>query len=163
VRTTGYYVVKIPKTIYSFFCRNRFEHEANDNDYYGIPTRSSMKAGIPLRCTLRKGATEMPVTEQDVMSALKSCYDPEIPVNIVDLGLIYNVKFDPAPEDKQDVSVEMTLTAQGCPEHVNISMQVKSRLEQLPGIRNAAVNVVWSPPWTPERLSPDARKQLGIE
>jgi metal-sulfur cluster biosynthetic enzyme len=57
----------------------------------------------------------------------------------------------------------MTLTAQGCPEHVNISAQVKSRLEQLPGIRNVAVNVVWSPPWTPERLSPDARKQLGIE
>ena len=105
----------------------------------------------------------MPVTEQDVMSALKSCYDPEIPVNIVDLGLIYRVKFDPAPEDKQDVVVDMTLTAQGCPEHVNISMQVKSRLEQVPGIRNAAVNVVWSPPWTPERLSPDAKKQLGIE
>ncbi|HTT22253.1 MAG TPA: metal-sulfur cluster assembly factor [Candidatus Sulfotelmatobacter sp.] len=105
----------------------------------------------------------MPVTEQDVMSALKSCYDPEIPVNIVDLGLIYSVKFDPAPDDKQDVSVDMTLTAQGCPEHVNISMQVKSRLEQLPGIRNVAVNVVWSPPWTPDRLSSDARKQLGIE
>ncbi|HWZ79496.1 MAG TPA: metal-sulfur cluster assembly factor [Candidatus Sulfotelmatobacter sp.] len=105
----------------------------------------------------------MPVTEQDVMSALKSCYDPEIPVNIVDLGLIYGVKFDPAPDDKQDVSIDMTLTAQGCPEHVNISMQVKSRLEQLPGIRSAAVNVVWTPPWTPERLSPDAKKQLGIE
>ena len=115
----------------------------------------------------------MPVTEEDVLSALKSCYDPEIPVNIVDLGLIYKVNFAPAAtdgpdqngadKDKQDVSVDMTLTAQGCPEHVNISMQVKSRLEQLPGIRNAAVNVVWTPPWTPERLSPDARKQLGIE
>jgi metal-sulfur cluster biosynthetic enzyme len=103
----------------------------------------------------------MPVTEQDVLSALKSCYDPEIPVNIVDLGLIYKVDFTPAETEKQDVSVDMTLTAQGCPEHVNISMQVKSRLEQLPGIRNVAVNVVWTPPWTPERLSPDARKQLG--
>jgi len=107
----------------------------------------------------------MPVTEQDVFSALKSCYDPEIPVNIVDLGLIYNVNLAtvPSEQDKQDVTVEMTLTAQGCPEHVNISAQVKSRLEQLPGIRNAAVTVVWTPPWTPERLSPDARKQLGIE
>ena len=108
----------------------------------------------------------MPVTEQDVLSALKSCYDPEIPVNIVDLGLIYNVNFAPADgdkDDKQDVTVEMTLTAQGCPEHVNISAQVKSRLEQLQGIRNAAVNVVWTPPWTPERISPEARKQLGIE
>jgi metal-sulfur cluster biosynthetic enzyme len=105
----------------------------------------------------------MPVTEQDVISALKSCYDPEIPVNIVDLGLIYKVNFETVEEDKQDVAIEMTLTAQGCPEHVNISMQVKSRLEQLPGIRNAAVNVVWTPPWTPERLSPEAKKQLGID
>jgi metal-sulfur cluster biosynthetic enzyme len=114
-----------------------------------------------------------PVTEQDVLSALKSCYDPEIPVNIVDLGLIYTVNFDPVESDtpeqdtpeqvKQDVTVAMTLTSQGCPEHVNISAQVKSRLEQLPGIRNAAVNVVWTPPWTPERLSPEAKKQLGIE
>jgi metal-sulfur cluster biosynthetic enzyme len=125
--------------------------------------RYEMKLHASPRCTLNTGAASMPVTEQDVMSALKSCYDPEIPVNIVDLGLIYGVKFDPAPDDKQDVSIDMTLTAQGCPEHVNISMQVKSRLEQLPGIRNAAVNVVWSPPWTPERLSPDAKKQLGIE
>ncbi len=105
----------------------------------------------------------MSVTEQDVLSALRSCYDPEIPVNIVDLGLIYNVSFAAADDNKQDVTVEMTLTAQGCPEHVNISAQVKSRLEQLPGIRSAQVNVVWTPPWTPERLSADARKQLGIE
>jgi metal-sulfur cluster biosynthetic enzyme len=105
----------------------------------------------------------MPVTEQDVLSALRSCYDPEIPVNIVDLGLIYNVSFAASDDGKQDVTVDMTLTAQGCPEHVNISAQVKSRIEQLPGIRSAQVNVVWTPPWTPERLSADARKQLGIE
>ena len=55
------------------------------------------------------------LTEDEVLSALKQCYDPEIPVNIVDLGLIYGVRFDPAPEEKQDVTVEMTLTAQGCP------------------------------------------------
>jgi metal-sulfur cluster biosynthetic enzyme len=109
----------------------------------------------------------MPITEQDVLSALKSCYDPEIPVNIVDLGLIYSVNVSPTPDDvdkdKQDVTVDMTLTAQGCPEHVNISAQVKSRIEQLPGVRNVNVNVVWTPAWTPERLSPDARKQLGID
>jgi metal-sulfur cluster biosynthetic enzyme len=103
------------------------------------------------------------VTEAEVLSALKQVYDPEIPVNIVDLGLIYGMKFEPAPEDKQDVAVDITLTAQGCPAHVTISEQVKARVEQLPGIRNASVNVVWTPPWTPERLSADARKQLGIE
>lgn len=102
------------------------------------------------------------VTEDEVIGALKQCYDPEIPVNIVDLGLIYGVKFEPV-EDKQDVTIDMTLTSQGCPAHVTISEQVKARLEQLPGIRNAAVNVVWTPPWSPERISPDARKQLGIE
>ena len=105
----------------------------------------------------------MPVTQEEVLSALKQCYDPEIPVNIVDLGLIYDVRFEPAPEDKQDVTIDMTLTAQGCPAHVQIGEQVKSRLESLPGIRVVNVNVVWSPPWTPERLSADARKQLGIE
>jgi len=103
------------------------------------------------------------VTQDDVLSALKQCYDPEIPVNIVDLGLIYSIQFQTAPEDRQDVTVEMTLTAQGCPAHVTISEQVKARVEQLPGVRNATVNVVWNPPWSPERLSPDARKQLGIE
>jgi metal-sulfur cluster biosynthetic enzyme len=103
------------------------------------------------------------VTQDEVLGALKQCYDPEIPVNIVDLGLIYNIQFQTAPEERQDVTVEMTLTAQGCPAHVTISEQVKARVEQLPGVRNATVNVVWNPPWGPERLSPDARKQLGIE
>ncbi|MGH9529225.1 MAG: metal-sulfur cluster assembly factor [Terriglobales bacterium] len=109
----------------------------------------------------------MAITQDDVLNALKQCYDPEIPVNIVDLGLIYEIRFDTVPGDvpeaQQDVAVDMTLTAQGCPEHVNISAQVKARIEQLPGVRNVDVNVVWTPPWSPERLSPDARKQLGIE
>ena len=107
------------------------------------------------------------VTQDEVFSALKQCYDPEIPVNIVDLGLIYGVRFEPIADtqekEQQDVTVDMTLTSQGCTAHVMIGEQVKSRLEQLPGIRTAKVNVVWNPPWTPDRISPDARKQLGIE
>ena len=97
------------------------------------------------------------------MIALRDCYDPEIPVNIVDLGLIYGVKFDPAEGEKQDVTIDLTLTSQGCPAHVSIGEQIKSRLLRLPGVRTANVNVVWNPPWTPERISADARKQLGIE
>ncbi len=125
-----------------------------------LPQRSEF---VDERCKLRaRGVPSCQSPNKNVLSALKSCYDPEIPVNIVDLGLIYKVNFEPAADDKQDVTIEMTLTAQGCPEHVNISAQVKSRLEQLPGIRNAAVNIVWTPPWTPERLSVDARRQLGI-
>ena len=111
----------------------------------------------------------MPVTEEDVMTALKDCYDPEIPVNIVDLGLIYGVRITPEsvpelpPQTRHDVEVEMTLTAPGCPAHTQISQQVKDRIEQLPGVNSATVNVVWSPPWTPERLSQAARQKLGIE
>jgi len=105
----------------------------------------------------------MTLTEEEVLSALKQCYDPEIPVNIVDLGLIYGVRFEEAPAGEKDVSIDMTLTAQGCPAHVEIGQQVKARVEQLPGVRNVVVNVVWNPPWTPERLSADARKQLGID
>ncbi len=104
----------------------------------------------------------MAVTEEEVRSALRQCYDPEIPVNIVDLGLIYGIRLASAG-GQQDVAIDMTLTAQGCPAHVEIGQQVKARVEQLPGVRNVTVNVVWNPPWTPERLSADARKQLGIE
>jgi len=103
------------------------------------------------------------ITQEDVLTALKDCYDPEIPVNIVDLGLIYDVRFEPAPNDQQDITVDMTLTAQGCPAHVMIGEQVKARLQQIPGVRAGNVNVVWNPPWSPERLSPAARKQLGID
>ena len=108
----------------------------------------------------------MPVTREDVLNALKDCYDPEIPVNIVDLGLIYEIKVEPDPfhpESRQNITVEMTMTSPGCPSHVEISRQVKDRIEQMPGVTSAEVNLVWNPPWGPERLSAAAREQLGIE
>lgn len=108
----------------------------------------------------------MAVTQDEVLTALKECYDPEIPVNIVDLGLIYNVLLEPAvPQagEKQAVTIDLTLTSPGCPAHTMISEQVKTRLMQIPGVESAVVNVVWTPQWTPERLSEAARKQLGIE
>ncbi len=108
----------------------------------------------------------MALTQEDVISALKQCYDPEIPVNIVDLGLIYEVRLKPTEVPNlqgEDIEVEMTLTAPGCPSHQEISDQVQQRLLRMPGVANATVNIVWYPQWTPERLSPEARKQLGIE
>jgi metal-sulfur cluster biosynthetic enzyme len=107
----------------------------------------------------------MSVTSEEVYGALKECYDPEIPVNIVDLGLIYEVRVKPAAEAStgDDIEIEMTLTAPGCPASGHITDQVKQRLLRLPGVANAAVELVWYPQWTPERLSPDARKQLGID
>ncbi len=108
----------------------------------------------------------MALTQEDVIAALKECYDPEIPVNIVDLGLIYEVRVKPTEVlnlQGEDIEVEMTLTAPGCPSHQEISNQVQQRLLRMPGVGNATVNIVWYPQWTPERLSPEARKQLGIE
>lgn len=97
------------------------------------------------------------VTQEDVMNVLKQCYDPEIPINIVDLGLIYKV-------DIQDstVNVDMTLTAPGCPMHSLIARDVKQKLESIPGVGQVNVRVVWDPPWTPDRMAEEARKRLGI-
>ena len=99
------------------------------------------------------------------MQALTQCYDPEIPVNIVDLGLIYDVRFNPVSTDagSQDVEIEMTMTSQGCPAHVGISEDVRRKVQALPGVNSVNVNLVWTPPWSPERLSPAAREKLGIE
>ncbi len=108
----------------------------------------------------------MPITKEEVLAALKDCYDPEIPVNIVDLGLIYEVRVKPtaaAGLQGEDVEIEMTLTAQGCPSSGQITGNVTRRLLSMPGVADAKVELVWYPQWSPERLSEDARKQLGIE
>jgi len=94
---------------------------------------------------------------EEIVSALKECYDPEIPVNVWDLGLIYDVNVD---ADK--VRVKMTLTAPGCPMHRFISEEVKKRLQGINGVKEATVEVVWDPPWNPDKMSKEARAQLGI-
>lgn len=99
------------------------------------------------------------LTEESVMEKLRNCYDPEIPLNVVDLGLIYGVSI----ENEGDVTVEMTLTAQGCPSHTEISRDIRQTLLGMEGVNNCKVNVVWDPPWTPERISPEGRQKLGIE
>jgi metal-sulfur cluster biosynthetic enzyme len=108
----------------------------------------------------------MALTEEEVFTALKDCYDPEIPVNIVDLGLVYAVRIKPTEvpgTTGEDVEVDMTLTSPGCPSHGDISQSVQRRLFQLPGISNVKVEMIWEPAWGPHRISPEARKQLGLE
>ena len=98
------------------------------------------------------------VTMEDIMKALKECYDPEIPVNVWDLGLIYDVAVD---DDK--VHVKMTLTAPGCPMHSFISQEVKEKLQTVSGVKEATVEVVWDPPWSPDKMSQEAKTQLGMQ
>jgi metal-sulfur cluster biosynthetic enzyme len=97
------------------------------------------------------------VTKEQVYEVLRNCYDPEIPVNLVDLGLIYDVQVD-----DDHVNVVMTLTARGCPAHSLISEQVRQQLAEIPGVKSANVQVVWDPPWDISRLSEAAKKQLGL-
>jgi len=95
---------------------------------------------------------------EEIVKALKECYDPEIPVNVWDLGLIYDVAVD-----EEKVHVKMTLTAPGCPMHTFISQEVKKKLQSVNGVKEATVEVVWDPPWSPDKMSPDAKVQLGIQ
>jgi probable FeS assembly SUF system protein SufT len=104
-----------------------------------------------------------PVDAALVQRALRSVYDPEIPVNIVDLGLVYDLRIEPLLTGGSKVHVRMTLTAPGCGMGQIIAADVKRCLERLPGVAQADVKVVWEPPWTPQRLSPAARVRLGLE
>ncbi|MGB0036316.1 MAG: iron-sulfur cluster assembly protein [Candidatus Acidiferrales bacterium] len=101
----------------------------------------------------------MQLTRERLFEALRQCYDPEIPVNIVDLGLIYDVQFD----DAGNVAVKMTLTTQGCPSALAIPEQVKQRIAAIAEVRDVNVEIVWEPPWNPSMISAAARQQLGLE
>lgn len=104
-----------------------------------------------------------PLSEDQVWDALKNVYDPEIPVNIVDLGLVYGMELLPLPNGDSKVEVKMTLTAQGCGMGPAIAMDAQHRIEGLAGVEEADVQVVWDPPWGPEMISPEGKKRLGIE
>lgn len=99
--------------------------------------------------------------ENEVWQALKTCFDPEIPVNIVDLGLIYDMKISQL-SDGSRIDVKMTLTAQGCGMGGSIAADARNKLLDLSGVVEADVQVVWDPPWTPEKISPEGRTLLGI-
>jgi metal-sulfur cluster biosynthetic enzyme len=98
------------------------------------------------------------ITEEQVYAALRNCYDPEIPVNVVELGLIYDVKII-----DDWVGVKMTLTTPGCGMSGMISRSIREQLLALPGVKDADVRIVWDPAWNPAMMSEEARKRLGIK
>ncbi len=102
------------------------------------------------------------VTQDAVWGELRNVYDPEIPVNIVDLGLVYDLAIEPLAEGGSNVQVAMTLTAQGCGMGPSIAMDAQRRIESLPGVGEAHVRVVWDPPWNPNMISPEGRAKLGM-
>jgi probable FeS assembly SUF system protein SufT len=99
--------------------------------------------------------------EQQVWDALKTCYDPEIPVNIVDLGLVYDMRLTPDASGSR-VDVKMTLTAPGCGMGTSIAADARLKLLDLPGVADADVQIVWDPPWNPQMISPEGKERLGM-
>ncbi len=104
----------------------------------------------------------MPVAEDTVREALKQVIDPELFVNIVDLGLIYEIKVDETEEGKSNVAVNMTMTSPACPAGPQLLGQSKEFVGRLEGVNEVDVRLVMDPPWTPDRMTEDARDQLGI-
>lgn len=98
------------------------------------------------------------ITEEIVYEKLRECYDPEIPINIVDLGLIYDVSIA-----DYNINVKMTLTARGCPLHSVISEEVRNKLLTIESVKGVNVEVVWDPPWHPKMMSEEAKKMLGYK
>jgi metal-sulfur cluster biosynthetic enzyme len=109
----------------------------------------------------------MPLSREEILEALRSVNDPELPVNIVDLGLVYRVDVLPDPDapgllPRERVEVDLTMTTPNCPAHAMILEQVRNRLGGVPGISETSVQLVWTPAWTPDRISPEAQRKLGI-
>jgi len=97
------------------------------------------------------------VTNQQVLDSLKECMDPEIPINVVDMGLIYGVDV----KDDNKVDIKMTMTTRGCPLHDTLVSDVKRYVNKVPGVAGVNVEIVWEPAWTPERMSEEGKKLIN--
>ena len=128
--------------------------EGKDADALGLTPTGAEKP---------KAEATGPVNVDDIWEALKTCYDPEIPVNIVDLGLVYDVQVLPDDEEQGSrVEVKMTLTAPGCGMGGVIAGDAENKIREVPGVTDARVEVVWDPIWNQSMMSDAARLQLGL-
>lgn len=128
--------------------------EEKDIDAIG-KTPPSHQTGI-------KKSSLKPVDETSVWDVIKTCYDPEIPVNIVDLGLVYSCELFPLEEGGTRIEVKMTLTSPGCGMGEPLSQEVKAKILDIPGVSDVIVDLVWDPPWNQEMMSDAAKLQLGM-
>ncbi len=126
-----------------------------DGNADALGEQEAVKTSAPVDASVR-------VEEKAVWDQLKTCYDPEIPVNIVDLGLVYDCVVE-QPEDKPaTVQVKMTLTAPGCGMGPTIAAEARAKIETLPGVGEASVDLVWDPPWSQAMISEAGKMKLGL-
>ncbi len=133
---------------------NMFRIEGKDADALGLePTAKPVSTAAPV---------SQEQLEKEIWTQLRSCYDPEIPVNIVDLGLIYDCQLSPVEASSFRVEVKMTLTAPGCGMGPMLAQDVQNRLLSLEGVEDVAVELVWDPPWNQAMMTEAAKLQLGL-
>jgi probable FeS assembly SUF system protein SufT len=120
-------------------------------------------AGFSLKTEVEASAHQGEFSEQLVWDTLKTCFDPEIPVNIVDLGLVYDLAVEKTPAGANNVEVKMTLTAPGCGMGPVIAEDARQKIAALPTVESAKVHIVWDPQWVPQMISDAGRKVLGLE
>ena len=129
--------------------------EASDADALG-------QTPAPVAPPAPSAPSDPTVNEEQVYAQLRTCYDPEIPVNIVDLGLIYDLQILPLPAGGNRVEIKMTLTAPGCGMGPILQQDVEAKVSGIPGVKEAAVFLVWDPPWNRDMLSEAAKLELGL-
>lgn len=156
--TTGFITQALGGTVTLRTDRGLYRLTGSEIDSLGPDLAEKLKPAAPAR-----SATDGTFSEAAVWDALRECFDPEIPVNIVDLGLIYDLRIESAENGKHNVHVKMTLTAQGCGMGPAIAADARAKIEALPDVDQADVQIVWDPVWNPSMISPDGRKALGLE
>lgn len=130
--------------------------EAKDADAIGqapVPASNPAEGAAP---------ADGKVTDEAIMQQLRTCFDPEIPVNIVDLGLVYDLQILPLPAGGSRVEIKMTLTAPGCGMGPVLQQDVETKVSALPGVKETAVFLVWDPPWNRDMLTDVAKLELGM-
>jgi probable FeS assembly SUF system protein SufT len=136
-----------------------FRIAERDAGALGVQTETSLMEEV-----LKKPAESSgPVDEQKVWDTLRTCFDPEIPVNIVDLGLIYDLRVEPMPGGTNKVFVKMTLTAPGCGMGTVIASDAQQKLLYLDNVEEATVEIVWDPPWHQSMITANGRRILGLD
>jgi probable FeS assembly SUF system protein SufT len=132
-----------------------------DADALGIERPTSGAPGTDKSASAAEASG--PAEESAIWETLRTCYDPEIPVNIVDLGLVYDLHLEPLPSGRSKIFVKMTLTAPGCGMGTVIAADAQQKLLELPGVADASVEIVWDPPWHHSMISPAGRTRLGLD
>jgi probable FeS assembly SUF system protein SufT len=146
----GNYTVHAPEGL--------FRIAAQDADALGVERTSSLMEEV-----CKKPEAAGPADETQLWTCLKSCFDPEIPVNIVDLGLIYDLHLESLPSGCSKVLVKMTLTAPGCGMGSVIAADARQRLLYVAGVEEAEVEIVWDPPWHQSMITAEGRRILGLD